>query len=48
MNGHDDLFRCLTEEHVNPVERDRTASNNRTGRDRAPENIGAGKLPDGE
>jgi len=39
------LFGGSAEEHVDPVEGNRAAPNDCTSRDRAPENVGPGKLP---
>jgi len=40
------LLRDLAEEHVHPIERHRAAADYRTRRDRAPQDVGAGELPD--
>lgn len=48
MNCLRRLLRGLAEENVNPIEGYGTASDNRTGCHRTPENIGARKLPNSE
>lgn len=39
------LFRGSAEEHIDPVEGHGAAPDDRTSRDRAPENVSPGKLP---